>query len=70
MVVRTEKSVGLLRECACRWHQCCSFAPDGDFGCSRFKGNYILRDLTRLRNRWFRPKVRLTYPAGGSDCGF
>ena len=23
---------------------------DGDFGMSRFKGNYILRDLTRLTN--------------------
>jgi hypothetical protein len=49
-VVRTEKSVGLLRERACRWHQCCSFALDGDFGCPVFKGNYIIRDLTCLRN--------------------
>jgi hypothetical protein len=36
-------------------------SPDGDFGTSRFKGNYILRDVTRLRNRWFRPKTRLAY---------
>src|SRR6266404_2848772 len=57
----TEKRVGLLRERACRWHQCWSFAPNGDFGTSRFKGNYILRDLTRLRNSWFRPKTRLAY---------
>src|SRR6266849_4469040 len=57
----TEKRVGLLRKRACRWHQRCSFAPNGDFGTSRFKGNYILRDLTRLRNRWFRPKTRLAY---------
>jgi len=27
--------------------------PNGDFGTSRFKGNYIIRDLTRLRNRWY-----------------
>jgi len=30
----TDKSVGLLRERTCRWHQSCSFAPDGDFGMS------------------------------------
>src|SRR5882757_1666362 len=43
-----KKSVGLLRERACRWHQCCSFAPDGDFGCPVSKA--IIRDLTCLRN--------------------
>ena len=48
MVVRTEKSVGLLRESACRWHQYCSFAPDGDFGCPVSRA--IIRDLTCLRN--------------------
>src|SRR6185437_12053331 len=57
----TEKRVGLLGARACRWHQCCSIALNGDFGTSRFKGNYILRHLTRLRNRWLRPKVRLAY---------
>ena len=25
--------------------------PNGDFGRSRFNDNYILRELTRLRNR-------------------
>jgi hypothetical protein len=34
---------------------------NGDFGTSRFKGNCILRHLTRLRNRWLRPKARLAY---------
>jgi hypothetical protein len=29
--------------------QRCSFAPNGDFGTSRFKGNHILHDLMRLR---------------------
>ena len=48
----TEKRVGVFRERACRWRQRCSFAPNGDFGISRFKGNHILRDLMRLRNRW------------------
>jgi len=46
----TDKSLGPFNERACRWHQSCSFAPDGDFGMSRFKGNYILRHLTRLTN--------------------
>jgi len=41
--------------------QCCWFAPSGDFGTSRFEGNYILRDLTRLRNRWFCPRTWLPY---------
>jgi hypothetical protein len=50
MVVRTEKSVGILRERACRWHQWCSFAPGRRFRLSRFKGIYIIRNLTRLRN--------------------
>ena len=35
----------------------CWFAPSGDFGTSRFKGTYILRDLTRLRNKWFCPRT-------------
>jgi len=59
MVVRNRKKGRFLRERACRWHQCCLSAPNDDFGTSRFKGNYILRDLTRLRNRWFRPEIRL-----------
>jgi hypothetical protein len=28
-------------------------------GMTRFKGNYILRQRTRLRNSWSRPKTRL-----------
>jgi hypothetical protein len=47
----TGKGVGLLRVRACRWHRCCSLSPNGDFGTSRFNGNYILRDLTRLRKQ-------------------
>jgi hypothetical protein len=35
--------------------------PERRFRQSRFKGNYILRDLTRLRNSWFRSKTRLAY---------
>src|SRR6266478_8601832 len=34
----TEKRVGFLRERACRWHQCWSFAPNGDFGTSPLQG--------------------------------
>jgi len=37
MVLNRRKKVGLLRECACRWHQS-SFAPNGEFGTSRFEG--------------------------------
>ena len=64
----TEKRVGLLRERACRWHQCWSFAPNGDFGTSRFQGNYILRDLTRLR-KVVPVEDPLGIPSGGDDCG-
>ncbi len=64
----TEKRVGFLRERACRWHQCWSFAPNGDFGTSRFQGNYILRDLTRLR-KVVPVEDPLGIPSGGDDCG-
>ena len=64
----TDKSVGLLRERTCRWHQSCSFASDGDFGMSRFKGNYILRDLTRLR-KVVPLEDPLGIPSGGDDRG-
>src|SRR5437879_4609329 len=56
----TEKRVGLLSKRACLpMAPVLVIAPNGEFGTSRFKGNYILRDLTRLRNSWFRPKTRL-----------
>ena len=40
-------------------HQCCSVAPYGDFGTSRFKGSDIPRHLTHPGNRWVRTKIRL-----------
>jgi hypothetical protein len=47
----TEKGGGLLGVRACRWQQCCSFDPDGDFDTCRFNGDYILGDLTILGDR-------------------
>ena len=47
MVVRTEKSVGLLRE-RLPMASVLVVRPGQRFRLSRFKGNYIIRDLTRL----------------------
>ncbi|MEH2567392.1 hypothetical protein V1289_007019 [Bradyrhizobium sp. AZCC 2289] len=46
MEVRTEKSVGLCLPMA----SVLLVRPGRRFRLSRFKGNYIIRDLTRLRN--------------------
>jgi hypothetical protein len=58
VITKPKKGVGLLRERACRWHQRCSFASNGDFGTSRL-GDYILRDLVPAK-QVVRPE-RLTF---------
>jgi hypothetical protein len=54
MVVRNRKKGRSKRERECLpTAPVLLVCPNSDFGTSRFKGNYIIRDLTRLRNRWY-----------------